>query len=136
MPSKSLRQRSCAPACGRRTPQSCGTRTSDSTELHLLRAIAQATGGLRCFQGRASSNCAASEIIPASSLGRPTICRASGRPDSENPLETEMEGCPVELNGKVEENQEEMSSGTLSGTKAKVPWSGGGLVSVGVRSAS
>src|ERR1022692_4330172 len=42
------------------------------------------TGGCLSFHGRASSNCAASEMIPASSFWRPTICSPIGRPALES----------------------------------------------------
>ena len=57
--------------------------------------------GLLSFHGRASSNCAASEMIPASSFWRPTICSPIGRPAFENPFGNENAGWPVALKGNV-----------------------------------
>ena len=64
-----------------RDRQPAGARNAAAGATSLPRGErAQDVGGRRSAHGRAASNCAASDSSVASSLGRPTIWTASGRP--------------------------------------------------------
>ena len=63
------------------------------------------TGGQRSRHGAAASNAAEARNTSASSSRRPTICNPTGSPSWVNPAGTVAAGCPVKLNGNVNDSQ-------------------------------